>query len=195
MRIHTLAAALLGIFLLGATANARVMPLWEGQTKTPDMLAADQAFLAAVKEATGGDMAAGYQRIVRKGWDAFLAGDQETAIKRFNQATLINPDRGEAYWGFALATHLRGDSLAVAERWFLEAEKRIPEEPALLADHARILEESGELLRARAMFEHVIALAPTMPVGHIGLSEVLDQLGDSAGSRKEAEEAERLLAQ
>ena len=194
MWIRFLATALAGLLLLASSSNAKEMPLWEGLTKTPALLQVDQDFLAAVKEATGGDMASGYQQIVKKGWKAFLAGDQETAIKRFNQATLIDPDRGEAYWGFALATHTRGDGLAVAERWFLEAEKRIPEEPALLADHGTVLEESDELERAKAMFERVLTLAPTMPKGHIGMSKVLSRLGDPAGAKKHADEAERLLA-
>ena len=132
MPIRFLITAIAGFFLLASMSGAKEMPLWEGLTKTPALLQADQDFLAAVKKATGGDMAEGYKRIVRKGWDAFLAGDQETAIARFNQATLIDPDRGEAYWGFALATNLRGDGLTVAERWFLEAEKRIPEELSLI---------------------------------------------------------------
>jgi tetratricopeptide (TPR) repeat protein len=195
MRASVHAVAFAFCLLMALPSCAKEMPLWEGLTKTPEMLAADAAFVASVKDATGGDFKAGYQRVVRKGWDAFLAGDQEIAIKRFNQATLIDPARGEAYWGFALATHVRGDGLAVAERWFLEAEKRIPEEPALLADHARTLDESGEPERAKVMFEHVVELAPTMPVGHIGLSRVLYQLGDLEGARKHAEEAERLLAQ
>ena len=195
MWIRALFATLVGFLLLASTASGKEVPLWEGVTKTPEMLAADAAFVATVKEASGGNLVAGYQSIVRKGWDAFRAGDQETAIKRFNQATLIDPNRGEAYWGFALATHLRGDGLAVAERWFLEAEKRIPEEAALLADHARTLDENGEFERAKVMFEHVVELAPTMPVGHIGLSRVLYELGDQDGSRRHAEEAKRLLAQ
>ena len=38
----------------------------------------------------------------KRGWKAYYQGDIDTAIRRFNQAWMFDPNNPEAYWGFGL---------------------------------------------------------------------------------------------
>lgn len=67
----------------------------------PDHLKkADEEFIkAATAEQTRAEASDYY---AAKGWEFGGKGDYETAMKRFNQAWLLNPDSYKPYWGFGL---------------------------------------------------------------------------------------------
>ncbi|HBH26764.1 MAG TPA: hypothetical protein DDX54_05130 [Rhodospirillaceae bacterium] len=44
------------------------------------------------------------QEVARVAWAAWEAGDSATAMRRFNQAWVLDPDNAQAYWGFGLLT-------------------------------------------------------------------------------------------
>lgn len=92
-------ALLAAVFLAGslASVSAAETPLWEGVTKTAEMMAADKAFVEAASKQANGDLAAASQASVDKGWDAFGKGDGDGAIRHFNQAWLLDPDNGNVY--------------------------------------------------------------------------------------------------
>lgn len=140
---------------------AKEMPLWEGQHKDARLLEVDKKFVEGIRQATGNRLDRGAQHAIKRGWEPFNANDYEQAIRRFNQAWLLDPDNGALYWGFALTTHLRGDDLAVVERWFAEAENRLPNVAELLTDHGRILEEHDQPERALTYFKRSLVINPT----------------------------------
>ncbi|MFH1793576.1 MAG: tetratricopeptide repeat protein [Pseudomonadota bacterium] len=186
---HLLLTALL---LAVAPAAALELPLWEELTKTQKMLDADRAFVEAMRGVHKGDLKEGARYSVLQGWDAFGKGNMDIAIRRFNQAWLLDPENGEIYWGFAVATHVRGDGLEQSERWFGEAERLIPADAELRNDHGQALEENGEPGRARTYFEKALAIDPDNVLAHAGMARVLTQLGDKAGADRHAAEAKRL---
>lgn len=186
---HLLLAALL---LAASPAPAVELPLWEELTKTQKMLDADRRFVEEIGRIHKGDLKTGAKFSVAQGWDMFEKGDMDVAIRRFNQAWLLDPENPEIYWGFAVATHVRGDGLEQTERWFAEAEKRLKTDPELYNDHAIALEDRDEPRRAKAQFEKALALDADNVLAHEGMARVLEKLGDAAGARKHAEEAKRL---
>lgn len=193
-----LLAFLVALAFAPVSVFAKEVPLWEGITKSRTMLAADEEFVATVKKETGGDLQAGAHHAVRRGWEAFERKDYEVAIRRFNQAWLLEDGNPDIYWGFALTTYLRGDGLRVAERWFGEAEQRMARGLALAAlfsDHGRVLDESGEPARAKTYFEKALAINPDHLEAHVGMARVLMQSGDRAGADKHLKEIERLKTQ
>lgn len=188
-------AFLVALVLAPASALAKEMPLWEGVAKNQAMLAADEEFVAAIKKETGGDLPAGARHFVRRGWEALDRKEFEVAIRRFNQAWLLDDGNPDIYWGFALTTYLRGDGLTVTQRWFAEAERRMSDGrplAALLSDHGRVLDESGEPAKAKAYFERALAANPNHVEAHVGMARVLAQAGDMAGAERHRKEIERL---
>ncbi len=170
------------IFTLMATASfAQEIPLWEGVQKNEQMLAADKKLIESVRESTNGNLQAGAKRAIQLGWQAFENKDFETAIRRFNQAWLLDPENPAIYWGFALVTHLRGEPLATVERWFAETEKRIPDAVPLLSDHGRILEERNEDKRAVEYLNRALAIDPDYVEAHVGMARIAQKAGDLAG--------------
>lgn len=181
--MHAFGRIFLGLtFIFVATvAFAQEIPLWEGVQKNEQMLAADKKLIESVRESTNGNLQAGARRAIELGWQAFENKDFETAIRRFNQAWLLDPENPAIYWGFALVTHLRGEPLATVERWFAETEKRIPDAVPLLSDHGRILEERNEDKRAVEYFSRALAIDPDYAQAHVGMARIAQKAGDSAG--------------
>lgn len=156
------------------------------------MLAADKEFVAAVSRNQNGDLKAGAKFSVAQGWDAFDKGDLNVAIRRFNQAWLLDPENGEIYYGFALVTHLRGEGLAETERWLTKAESLMPGNVDLLSDYGQVLEDNRDPARARTYLEKALAIDPNDLDAHAGMVRVLTQLGDAAGAQKHQAEVDRL---
>lgn len=191
----TLRHALLTALFLAtslASASATELPLWAELTKTPKMYAADKAFVEEVGRIHNGDLKKGATYSVRQGWDAFGKSNYDIAIRRFNQAWLLDPENGEIYWGFALVSFLRSEPLTETERWFTEAERFIKNDAGLLTDHGRVLDERGEPTRAKPYFENALIIDPNDREAHVGMVQVLTKLGDKPGAEKHMAEVERL---
>ena len=85
------------------SSDANILPMYGGMPKTK----ADQEFIeAATREA--GSKGSASQKHMEFGWQYFDGGDLKTAMKRFNQAWLLNPNNADVFWGFG--------SVALAKR-------------------------------------------------------------------------------
>lgn len=177
------------VFCLGfslpahAQFSAKPVPLWEGLTKTEADKKNDRELVEKSIELAGGRRTAA-EFAVRLGWESIGKNQPNAAIRRFNQAWLIDMDFADIYWGFAVATHIRGDELPQVERWFNETKSRIGPNPRLITDHGRVLEERGEPARARPQFEAALRLDENYVPAHIGMVQVARALGDKALEEK-----------
>lgn len=85
------------------------LPMYGGpdQVKTPYQLEADEKFIqSATREGQTREKAS--QAVAAGGWQFFNKGDLSTAMKRFNQAWLLDPNNPEAYKGFAAILRKEG---------------------------------------------------------------------------------------
>lgn len=177
------------IILLGfpvtshAQFSAKPQPLWEGSVKTEADKKNDADLVEKSIELAGGRKTAA-EFATRLGWSEIGKNDPNQAIRRFNQAWLIDPDFPELYWGFAVATHIRGDELQKVERWFLEARKRLGSGARLLTDYGRVLEERKMPERAKPLFVEALKADPNYVSAHIGMVQVARALGDAALEEK-----------
>lgn len=185
---------LLSVFVMGQLlvlpAHAQLghaAPMWEGYEKTESDLAADEELIKKSLELTKGDAALAAQYAVRAAWERIGKNDPNGAIRRFNQAWLIMPELSDIYWGFAIATHIRGDDLKDVERWFTRVESEIKGSARLSTDHGRVLEERKLPERARPLFEQALALDPNYEQAHIGMIRVAEALGDEELAKKHQE--------
>lgn len=79
--------------------GSNLLPMYGGIDKTVQQKQNDQEFIDTVVKQYGSKEAAAKAHI-DFGWDYFSKGDNDTAMKRFNQAWLLDPNNGAVYWGF-----------------------------------------------------------------------------------------------
>ena len=77
-----------------------LLPMYGKAQKCPEQTQADNEFLAASeKQFSNRDLAS--QHYVTEGWKLFEQRQLDSAIKRFNQAWLLDSTNAKVYWGFA----------------------------------------------------------------------------------------------
>ncbi|MET0500660.1 MAG: hypothetical protein ABW172_03965, partial [Candidatus Binatia bacterium] len=102
----------------------------------PDSLKkADEAF---IRDATFrfGSRPAGSRALAEQGWASLRKGALDIAMRRFNEAWLLNPKNYQAFWGFGAVLSEQGKLAAAIEQ--LETARDFVDDPnqrlALLAD-------------------------------------------------------------
>ncbi|MGR3724608.1 hypothetical protein LGT41_0013695 [Abyssibius alkaniclasticus] len=142
------------VFLAFATASLAqdmaVPPFYRGMEKTQTQLAADRVLIERALSAHDGDAVAAGQRWAGMAWAAIGAANAEDAVRRFNQAWLIDPTNPGLAYGLMIATHLRGDDAAVVDGLYAEALAAMPDADRkfVQVDYAQILMQRGDLARA-----------------------------------------------
>ncbi|WP_400193696.1 tetratricopeptide repeat protein [Hymenobacter sp. B81] len=108
------------------------LPRYGGARKTKAALKADQAFLADCDQRfPSRDSAA--RAMLAAGWQHLSQQQYPTAIKRFNQAWLLDSTNAGVYWGFGAWCGIQGRHDASV--YFLERSRRAGiRDPSLLAD-------------------------------------------------------------
>ena len=81
-------------------------PMYGGidRDANPRLKAGDEQFIAGVTKEFGSRESAS-DRFVEQGIRYYYQDDYSMAMKRFNQAWLLNPKNPEAFWGFAIVYH------------------------------------------------------------------------------------------
>lgn len=163
MKFSFIISALSFITLVGCASGPRQhsineIPEYGNQPKSPEMLEADQEFLNTVK----GKEQESFDHMMNVGWSFFQRGDIGTAIKRFNQAWLIDSTRYESYWGFAAAEGRLGN-LEKAKHYYEKAlshggDTKIlnPEYAIVLREEAKSENNSEKLAEADNLFKSEI---------------------------------------
>ena len=114
------------------------LPMFGGREKTAAQKRADSRYIAmATRGGRSREEAA--EAAAKVGWSLYYRGDEATAMKRFNQAWLLDPDNQLALWGFAVISSGRGD-LEEGVRLFRMALEGGPE-PNLRRDYEFALKQ------------------------------------------------------
>ena len=144
MRFSTIISVLSIIALVGCASAPRQrsineIPEYGNQPKSPEMLQADQQFLNTVK----GKEQQAFDHMMAVGWSFFKRGNIGTAIKRFNQAWLIDSTRYESYWGFAAAEG-RLNNLETSKQYYEKALNHGGDTKILNPEYAIVLREQAK---------------------------------------------------
>ncbi|MBT8091181.1 MAG: tetratricopeptide repeat protein [Gammaproteobacteria bacterium] len=115
------------------------LPMFGNQKKTAHQLRADEEYIKYMTR-DGRSREAGAESAAKLGWNSYYAGDCSKAIKRFNQAWLLDPDNRLALWGFASICISRGQ-LDEAIRYLELAIEKGPEDPKLREDYDMTMKE------------------------------------------------------
>jgi len=171
MKRKRLVSVLLTILLflcadLSRADDRNLLPKYGSLPKAEWQKAADAAFFAGIDKEYHGDRNKASSDLAARGWEYLRAGDLATAMRRFNQAWLLNPSNGIALWGMAAIQASSGkfdDSLKL----FAEAEKFLSSDINFSVDYARAVGMAGAALKNEALlrdaftrFERIYQKAP-----------------------------------
>lgn len=130
--------ALSAVFSGAFAQDITLQPKYGAVPKTDAQLAADSRFLASVDERYKGDRKRAAGELALRGWESFRKGQPQDAMRRFNQAWLLDSMNGHALWGMA-AIQAELGRLDDSVKLFAEAERLVAGDVDFAADHARTL--------------------------------------------------------
>ncbi|WP_190242627.1 tetratricopeptide repeat protein [Hymenobacter lapidiphilus] len=129
-------------------------------------LAADQAFVADVEQRSP-TVTAAAQSYVNFGWHYLQMGHEPSAIKRFNQAWLLDSTLAEVYYGFSAWAQQKGQP-AQSERFRLLGQRYdAPGTPGLVSYYLSLAynqRRRGNYPAAMATAEQALTVAPDNPM-------------------------------
>jgi hypothetical protein len=115
------------------------VPMYGGMDRAavPELKAADEKLIADTMQHYG-SRAKASAAFVDAGMNYYYHDDLAAAMRRFNQAWLLDPDNPEAYWGFAAVAADRGKNCD-SSKWFDKALSFGRYVPGMNPDAARLL--------------------------------------------------------
>jgi tetratricopeptide (TPR) repeat protein len=156
--------ALLLAFLLSAglasqPASAQDMnlqPKYGSLTKNDAQKAADAKFIASIDDYYKGDRKKGAEDVSSRGWQFLRQGNPFDAMKRFNQAWLLDNTNGNALWGMA-AIQAGSGRIDEALKLFAEAEAFVGNDIDFSVDYAKVLGIAGAQTKNEALLDDAFA--------------------------------------
>lgn len=155
--------------------NEQIM--YGGPERTAEQRAADREFLAAVDK-SGMTRREAAEHATKRGFQYSRRGDYATAIKRFNQAWLLDPEYGGAYWGFAVILFERDKEIGSAGEMFSKAAELLPDDLDLQVDYGRFYGKTGRPRKAIERYEQALRLNSRARDAHAGLTSAWASVGD-----------------
>lgn len=134
----------------------------------PQLKAGDEQFIAGVTKEFGSRESAS-DRFVEQGIRYYYQNNYSMAMKRFNQAWLLNPKNPEAFWGFAIVYHDEGKNC--------EAKKMIDRALELKLSKPIALADAGRMYTLCAVGDE--SLSQAAKEQHFAISEELYKKADA----------------
>jgi len=166
------------------------LPMYGEREKTAEMKNADAAFIASI-EKQGLSRQEGAKQVIQSGWSYWAKRDLATAMSRFNQAWLLDPENGNAYHGFALVTSVRGGTPRDVERLFQLAVSKPNVAPVAFVDYGRFLWTQKQLEKSLVQLNKALQLSPTARNARSNISFVHYLKGDAGNACTWAKDAQK----
>jgi tetratricopeptide (TPR) repeat protein len=122
--------------------DANLKPKFGEAPKSDMQKAADAKFLAGVDEYYKGDRKKAANDLSSRGWQFLRQGNKADAMRRFNQAWMIDNSSGSALWGMA-AIQAEAEDIATSMKLFSEAERFVGDDVDFAVDYAKTLGLAG----------------------------------------------------
>jgi tetratricopeptide (TPR) repeat protein len=169
-RKHVVHFLLIAAFILFANVihadDRNLLPKYGNLPKADWQKAADDAYIKATDEEYHGDRTKASMDTAMRGWQYLAGGDLEDAMRRFNQAWLLNNKNGVALWGMA-AVETEWEKYEESLKLFAEAEKFVGKEINFSVDYSRAVGLAGVKRKDDALindsfdrFERIYEKAP-----------------------------------
>lgn len=194
MKRHWLIASIVILLTAGsALADAlpiNQLPMYGEREKNDAMKNADAAFIASI-EKQGLSRQEGARQVIQSGWSYWAKRDLDTAMPRFNQAWLLDPENGNAYHGFALITSLRGGSSSEVEHLFQVAVSKPNVDAVAFVDYGRFLWTQKQLEKGLVQLNKALQLSPTARNARSNISFIHYLKGDAGKACTWAKDAQK----
>jgi tetratricopeptide (TPR) repeat protein len=180
-----------------AETEINLRPEYGNVSKTKEAIALDNEFIETVlKQDT--TRIKGSEHLIRIGFTYLYRSDPETAMKRFNQAWLLNPKNENAYWGYA-AVYFSFNDMIEAKKQLDKGLSINPNSANILTDEATLCMSAymgngskEELNKAITLFKQSYKIDPTNQSTLFKLSTVYYYTKDCVNALKYYDECMKL---
>jgi tetratricopeptide (TPR) repeat protein len=151
--VHLLLTIVLIVCATCAWADDRnLLPKYGSLPRTDWQKAADEKFISGMDEEYHGDRNKASIDMATRGWQYLAAGIPDDAMRRFNQAWLLNNNNGTALWGMA-AIEADSGKFDESMKLFGEAEKYVGDQINFSVDYAFAVGTAGVQLKDKALLK------------------------------------------
>lgn len=171
-----------------AEDNINLLPKYGLLPKNAMQKAADAEFLASVDEAYKGNRKQAAELAAIRGWEFFRKGDMSQAMKRFNQAWLLDANNGQAIWGMA-AIQGQAGKMTESFKLFAEAEALLGDDLDFAVDYVKTVsyvaartQNSALLAKCYDRYAQLYQKAPEHTLNLQNWAITLYHAGDYAGA-------------
>ena len=195
-----LVVAIGAFYSLGANSEETItdnslLPMYGGLVKNQEQMSADQKFLDQIL-ATGSSRDEASLEVEKLGWQYFWDGDLDTAIKRFNQAWMLNAENSGTYKGFAIVQAERGAPVLEVVNLFEKSIAKANADSSAYVDYGRYLWTIGRFQDSLSMLERALDKFPNAYNASSNMAFVYYRIADYAKAcywSKQAEENQEKL--
>lgn len=166
------------------------LPMYGEREKTESMKSADAEFISSMDK-RGLTRQNASKEVMQSGWTAWAKRDLVTAMSRFNQAWLLDPENGNAYHGFALATAVRGGNPSEVERLFQLSIAKPNVDAVAYVDYGRFFWTQKQLDKSLTLLNKALEISPKAFNARSNLSFVYYMKSDFASACTWAKDAQK----
>lgn len=133
--------------------------------------------------------------LTEKGWRYFNGGDHDTALKKFRQATILDPDSAPAYYGEAYIYEIK-NRLSLAIKYYRKAiQLADPPDTHTFGNLGRALMKTGRHQEGLKMLKKALQIDPDNSGAHISLAIYYCSTSNISLADKHLKKAKALGAQ
>lgn len=126
------------------------LPMYGGIKRTPAEIESDNKLIETVTKNQTRQEAS--REAARLGWEYYHESDLKTAMKRFNQAWLLDPENPYAYWGFGLILAEKAQKKASVEM-IDQAVQMLERTAELLPQNSRVFTDLALSYSEKGLYE------------------------------------------
>jgi tetratricopeptide (TPR) repeat protein len=136
----------------GSERNLNLVPKYGQAPKNKELREVDERYLAEMDKTYAGDRRKAAEAVASRGWKYYFEANYDEAMRRFNQAWLLDASNGRALWGMG-AVLSEWEQYREALRLFSEAHVFLSANPQFRIDYARALGICGIALKDQAVVD------------------------------------------
>lgn len=153
--VVVLVLSIFGTCIPALAQDTSLLPKYGAAEKSDLQRAADDKFMAAMDGVYKGDRSKASADVAVRAWRLLRQGNAQDAMRRFNQAWLLNNKNGSAIWGMAAIQSSAPDSSG-ALQLFAEADALVGNDIDFAVDHARAVSVVGAKTQDKVLMQDAL---------------------------------------